>query len=280
MKRNNIFRRTYYRSNRIITDLFFSYDILQLKEAIIQLGIKTGDTIMLHSSFSNFNGFKGKPQDIINCLIEVLGNDGNLLMVSMPYTCSSLEYLKKNPVFNVRKTFSKMGIISEIFRRKKGVLRSLHSTHPVLAYGKDAEWLVEDHEKCLYACGKDTPFDKFQSLRGKILRFDVPINGTTFFHYLEDIIKDKLPFSLYSEEPISARMIDYDGKEIAMKTYVFSERASKTRRPDILGGYLRKHKAIKHRKIGRINMELVSAEDMISTTRKMLDDGVLFFADI
>jgi len=280
VKNKSLIRKIYFRINRIITNSFFSYDKDQLKNALLQMGIKEGDTIFLHSAFSYFNGFKGNPQDVINCLVEILGKDGNLLMVSMSYICSSYEYLIKNPLFDVRKTPSKMGIISEIFRRKKGVLRSLHSTHPVLAYGKDAEWLVEGHEKCLIPCGKDSPFDKFRSLKGKVLHFDVPFHGGfTFIHYLEDIIKEKLPFPLYTEEPISARMVDNDGKEIEIKTYVFSKRAVETRRVAAFGDHLSKHRVLKYKKIGKTRLLLISAEDAVLCTEKMMADNIVFFAN-
>lgn len=58
--------------------------------------------------------------------------------------------------------------------KRKDVRRSLHATHPVLAWGKDAAWIIQSHETCLHPCGKDTPFDKFRSLQGKILFFNVP----------------------------------------------------------------------------------------------------------
>ena len=90
---------------------------------------------------------------------------------------------------------------------------------------------------------------------------------------------DKLPFPLYSEEPISARMVDYNGKEIVMKTYVFSERAVKTRRVDAFGDYLSKHKVLKYKKIGKTRLMLVSVEDAVLYTEKMMADNILFFAD-
>ena len=62
-----------------------------------------------------------------------------------------------------------MGLITEIFRRREGVLRSFHPTHPVLVYGKDSKWLTSEHEKCLNLCGAGSPFDKFRQLKGKIL---------------------------------------------------------------------------------------------------------------
>ena len=276
-KQKNKLKKTYYKTNKIITDLFFKYGEKQLIKVLLNLGIKKGDTLLVHSSFDNFNGFQGRPQDIIKVLIEVLGPEGNLLMVSMPYTSSTSDYLKKTPVFNVQKTPSKMGIMSEIFRRKKGVLRSLHPTHPVLVYGKDASWIAEGHEKCIFPCGVNTPFDQFKSLNGKILFFDVPFRTFTFIHFIEDLIKDKLPFNLYTDEPFNARMIDHNGEQTAMQTYAFSNIAVQARCPEILEKNLFKRNLLKKRRIGKTKLMLVSAEDAFLCTKQMLEDNIFFY---
>jgi len=267
----------YLRINRLITDRLFSYNSEKLKRAFRELGIERGDTILVHSSFNFFNGFQGNPQDVIYCLINLLGENGNLLMVSLPYESSSYEYLRKGPVFDVRSTPSKMGILSEIFRRKEGVFRSLHPTHPLLAFGKDAAWIVEGHHKCLYPCGKDTPFDKFRSRNGKVLFFDVPFGTFTFIHYIEDEIKDMLPFQLYRNEPMTARVLGYNGDEFIVKTFTFGDFAVKNRNPSILENFLLKEKMLKKTKIGKTKLMLVGAEDAVQCARKMVEEKVYFY---
>ena len=277
-EQKNRVKKFYYKANKIITDSFFRYDQSKLVNAILDMGIKRGDTLLLHSSFNYFNGFKGDPRDIIKCFIQILGKDGNLIMVSMPYRSSACEYLKKNPVFNVRKTPSKMGIVSEVFRRKKGVLRSLHPTHPVLAYGKDAAWITEGHEKCICPCGAGTPFEKLKTLDGKIFHFDVAFRkGFTFIHYLEDIIKEKLPFPLYREKPMPAKIIDYQGKELEMETYVFSDTAVQTRNLDTLRKYFLRNGVLKYARIGKTKLMHVSAENAVFCTQKMIANNIHFF---
>lgn len=267
----------YYRWNKALTDRFFSYDQDQLKNALGRLGIREGDTLLVHSSFKYFSGFRGTPQDVIRCFCELVGTEGNLLMVSMPYTCASSEYLNKNPVFDVRRTVSKMGIVSEVFRRRKDVRRSLHATHPVLAWGKDAAWIIQGHETCLYPCGKDTPFDKFRSLQGKILFFNVPFRAFTFLHYLEDLIRDRLPFPLYAKSPITVKMRDYEGNGVEMKTHVFGDTTVRTRNPDILEARLLKERLLKKGRVGRTRLMLVSAEDAVSCTERMLSQNLYFY---
>ncbi len=270
----------YYAAQKTVADRFFAYDTEQLKKALLQLGINRGDTLFVHSSFKTFNGFQGDPQDVIDCVVEILGENGNLLMPSMQYRSSSYEHLQRNELFDVRKTYSKMGLITEVFRRKKGVLRSLHPTHSVLAWGKDAARIVQDHEKCLYPCGKQTPFDKFRSLNGKVLFFDVPFNTFTFIHYIEDLIKDELPFSLYMKEPMTADMLDGAGEKVTVSTYVFSDDTVRRRRPAILKKHLLSKNMIKKAKIGKTTLMLVVAEDAIQCTQAMLTDNIYFYGGI
>lgn len=104
-----------------------------------------------------------------------------------------------------------MGLISETFRRQPGVQRSLHPTHPVLAFGPRAQWIVADHETCLYPCGPGTPFEKLVELRAKILFYGVSEFHFTLHHYLEHLVKDELPFALYEAEPYAVNVIDAAG---------------------------------------------------------------------
>ncbi len=270
-------KHAYYSAQKMVADNLFAYDKERLKNALIQLGIKRGDTLFVHSSFSTFNGFQGSPQDVIDCLIDVLGGNGNLLMPSMQYRSSSYEQLQRNELFDVRKTFSKMGLITEIFRRKEGVLRSLHPTHAVLAWGKDAARIVDGHEKCLYPCGTHTPFDKFRSLNGKVLFFDVTFNTFTFIHHIEDLIKNELPFQRYRKELITAKVLDFEGKEITVSTYVFSDDAVRRRRPGLLKKHLLKKDLIRKKRIGRTTLMLVTAEDAVQCSYEMLAKKDYFY---
>ncbi|HPW37355.1 MAG TPA: AAC(3) family N-acetyltransferase [Syntrophorhabdus sp.] len=267
----------YYKLLKFVSGAILSYGPDDLKKSLRSLGISSGDTIMVHSSFDFFNGFKGKPQDLIQCFIEIIGDQGNILMVAMPYRTSSLHHLQKNPVFDVNRTISKMGIISEIFRRKKNVLRSLNPIHPVLAYGKDASYIVESHDKCLHSCGEGSPFHKFRLLNGKVLFFDVPFSTFTFIHHIEDLIKDRLPFPMYHEKPFAARVIDYLGNEREVPSYVFGEQAFTTRKPGILENELKKKKLLKKKRIGNTTLMLVAAEDAVRCTYELLDKGVVFY---
>ncbi len=122
---------------------------------------------MLHSTFELSGGFCANIDALIDTFVRAVGESGNLLMVSLPYRSSSYEYLGRLPYFYARQTSSQMALISAVFRRREGVLRDLHPTHPVLACGSKAELIVSDHEKCAFGCGPGTPFEKLLLLNAR-----------------------------------------------------------------------------------------------------------------
>jgi len=251
--------------------VLLSYDGAKLKARLRSAGISAGDTLLVHSNFKPDSGFKGTPLDLVNALAEAVGATGNLLMVSIPFRGAACDYLSLNKPFNVKKTISMMGLNTEMFRRREGTLRSLHPTHPVLAYGKDAEWLVADHERCLFPCGPGSPFDKFRRLKGKILFYDVRFGSITFFHYVEDLLKDRLPFPVYDERLFSVTAVDAKGESRAIQTYTFNKAIPRSAKK-LEAEMLRQGKILKGR-VGNSRFMLVTAEDVVACQTAMVAAG-------
>jgi aminoglycoside 3-N-acetyltransferase len=263
-------------AEKSLADLLFRHGPEELQAGLSRLGVRPGDTLLVHSAFRWATGFRGSPLDVVACLITAVGEEGNLLMVSLPYDTSSYKHLLGDPLFDVKRTASKMGIISEIFRRRGGVRRSLHPTHPVLALGKDADWLVRDHERCSTPCGAGTPFAKLRELGGKVLFLDVPFGNFTFIHHIEDLLEGSLPFAVYRAEPLPGRVLDQDGRERIVPTRVFSDRAVATRRPEVLERRLREEGLLLDTRVGRTKLMLVGCEDAVRVATEMADRGVFF----
>ena len=192
-------------------------------------------------------------------------------MVSIPFRGAAYDYLALNKPFNVKKTISMMGLVTEMFRRREGTLRSLHPTHPVLAFGKDAQWLVAEHDRCLYPCGPGSPFDKFRQLKGKILFFDVRFGAITFFHYVEDLLKDRLPFPVYDERLFSVPAVDANGENRVIQTYAFSNGVP--RMAEKLEAEMARQGKIRQGRVGNSRCRLVTAEDVVSCQTAMVAAG-------
>lgn len=254
-------------------NIYFRYDGNHLKAALKQMGIKESDTLLVHANFQPNSGFKGTPLDLVNALVELIGSQGTLMMVSIPFRGAAYDYLAQNKPFHVKKTLSMMGLVTELFRRKEGTLRSLHPTHPVLAFGKNAAWIVAGHERCLFPCGAGSPFEKFLKLGGKILFFDVSFGAITFFHYVEDLVKEKLPFPIYDEKLFTVTVYDDKDHLHTVQTYTFHKGLA--RNAEKLEEEMLKQQKVRRRRIGNSTLALVHAEDVVSTQAGMVEVGRL-----
>jgi aminoglycoside 3-N-acetyltransferase len=256
---------------------FRAYDGRRLLAALRKLGVSPGDSVMVHSSFSAAHGFRGTIDDLISVLLEAVGPDGHLLMVSLPYRDSSFAYLQRLKRFDVRKTPSMMGMVSELFRRRPGVLRSLHPTHPILVHGPRAPWFVDGHDRQVHPCGPDTPFDRLVQADGKVLFVNAGFPTYTFFHYLEHLVGPRLPFPVYTNEVFEVPVVDADGQSGTVRTHVYEPDTIARRRFPIFEGWIREKRLIRTTKIGASTLELVRVRDTVDCVRAKAEQGEFFY---
>jgi aminoglycoside 3-N-acetyltransferase len=261
----------FHQAKQRLVQMWLNYDAAQLHTALRKLGLSESDTLLVHSNFDPHSGFKGTPADLADALATFVGDKGNLLMVSIPFRGSAYDHLALNKTFDVRKTISMMGLVTEMFRRRPGTLRSLHPTHPVLASGKDAAWLIADHERCMYPCGPGTPFDKFAQLGGKILFFDVGFGAITFFHHVEHLLQQDMPFPVYDERLFEAAVVDAAGGRHIVRTYAYSKQVPRSAEK-LENAMLRRGK-IRRGRVGNSRMLLVTAADVLTCQTDMVKSG-------
>jgi aminoglycoside 3-N-acetyltransferase len=248
-----------------------SYDASRLTQTLRQMGIAETDTLLVHSNFEPLSGFTGTPMDVVDAFANLVGDRGNLAMVSIPFRGSAYDYLAQGKVFDVRKTFSMMGLITEMFRRRPGTLRSLHPTHPVLALGKDAAWIVEGHENCLYPCGPGSPFEKLHALNGKIVFFDVGFGSITFFHYVEHLTMPDLPFPVYDSRVFEAPVVDSGGQRRIVRTQAYTREYP--RAAEKLEAEMIRRGKIKRGRVGNSRLLLVNTADVVECQTSMVKAG-------
>src|SRR5262249_9108335 len=70
-------RGKYIKYGKKITRRFFSYTPVQLERKLIAMGLADGDTVLMHSAFNMLNGFDGTPDQVIDCILNIIGNSGN-----------------------------------------------------------------------------------------------------------------------------------------------------------------------------------------------------------
>ncbi|MGI6336529.1 MAG: AAC(3) family N-acetyltransferase [Eubacteriales bacterium] len=140
------------------------------------LDVVPGDTILMHSALTAVGPIEGGADALIDAILEALGSDGTLVMSSLTGWSAP---------FDPDKTPSGVGYLSEVFRKRPGVLRSLHPVHSVIAFGKNAAYITADHDICETGCGEGSPYTKVRDLGGKIVLLGVDQDRNTSLHCLE-----------------------------------------------------------------------------------------------
>jgi aminoglycoside 3-N-acetyltransferase len=261
-----------------IVSQFLSYNSEDLSRFLARIGVQPGDTLMLHSSWRPLNGYKGTPAQFCAALREHLGPEGLLVMPSHTYhNQSSAEFLAGGKPMDVRRSPSAMGLLTEVFRRNKETVRSLSPTHPLLAWGQDAQAFIADHEKTDRPFGPASPFARLLERNALLLCLDVGFSSITFTHFVEDRLQDTLPFPLYEAEPMTGTVIDREGNHIACPTRVLSAIANRQRREPRLIEHLTRVGRLKQQRLGNSRITHIRATDLLSGAEDLAQNGAHFF---
>lgn len=164
------------------------------------IGVKAGDTLIVHSSLSRIGWVCGGPVAVVQALMEAITPQGNLVMpthtgdysepskwMMPPVPESWWETIRKTmPAFDPKVTPTRgMGAIPECFRTFDGVLRSNHPALSFAAWGKDAELIIRDHS-LEFGLGERSPLARVYDLDGKVLLLGVSYDSNTSFHLAEN----------------------------------------------------------------------------------------------
>ncbi len=187
----------------------------QIAEELLALGVRRGGVLLVHSSLSALGRVEGGAETVIQGLLTALGPEGTLLMPALTY-----EYVTPlNPVFDVRRTRSNVGVIPETFRTRPGTQRSVHPTHSVCAVGPRAAELLADHRRDTTPCGPRSPFRKLRDGGGQLLMLGCGLHPNTSMHAIEELVEPPYLFGA----PLIYRLIHADGhiEEKAYRTHGF-----------------------------------------------------------
>lgn len=189
-----------------------------ITNTIHNLGIRGTDCVLVHSSMKSVGYVEGGPDAVIDGFLEVL-SDGTLVF---PTLCSrDWDHVYENWHLDAE---SDIGLLTNVFRKRPGAIRSNQATHSVAAIGKDAEYLTCTHG----ANGKrigiygdtpfstDSPWEKMYQRNAKVVFWGVSAHFCTFRHLAEYIFIDQCLADLKGK-PEHKELLDdlwlYGGKE-------------------------------------------------------------------
>ena len=155
-------------------------------------------------------------------LEETVGKDGTLLAPCTHIVGRADDYLRQGGIFDVRRSVSREGLISEVLRQRKDAFRSLHPTNSVVAIGRYARELTQDHAKSIYPGGQFSPYYKIVEYDGLIVGLGVGTENLSFVHCVEDVWhergRERFPAETRTREVFDAKVIDWDGREMVVRT--------------------------------------------------------------
>lgn len=110
------------------------FDKNTLKKDLENMGLTGKETILIHSSMKSIREVYNGAEEVLDCLIEYF-KEGLLLLPT--HTWKNVN--EENPVYDPDNTASCVGILTNLFLKRDGVIRSLHPTHSMAGIGKDAK---------------------------------------------------------------------------------------------------------------------------------------------
>lgn len=166
--------------------------------------------LFVHGSLSRCGHLLGGPKTVVRSLRKWIGS----ATLAMPtHTYCYPDPSGSVPIYDVSRTPSRVGAISEYFRQEPNVIRSTHPTHSICSQGPQSKELCHGHELCNTPCGKGTPYARLVKWDSAVLMFGVSLNVYTLFHTAED--EANAPY-LYEAEDYSLRYRQ-NGTEHTMK---------------------------------------------------------------
>ncbi|MFD5816080.1 aminoglycoside N(3)-acetyltransferase [Streptomyces sp. NPDC127038] len=163
------------------------------------LGVRTGETLLAHSSLSALGWVNGGAVTVVQGLLDALGPDGTLVVPTQSGDLSDPALWSRPPVpeewwpairatmpaYDPRVTPSRgVGVIPETVRTWPGALRSDHPETSFAALGPDAAAVVGGHAvDC--RLGERSPLARLEARGARVLLLGAGYDSCTSFHLAE-----------------------------------------------------------------------------------------------
>lgn len=213
--------RNFYLTTRkklypLMRRMYGTFDAMELHMHLQQRVGTEFEILMVHSSLNHMLPmYKDSPLNLVRMLTKFCGPDRTLVMPAFyfgdPEIGGGHATFKQNPRFDLCRTPSQMGVITELFRRSKGVVQSRHPVYRVSALGPLSQQLIQGHEWAETPSGTGTPFDFMANHDTVIVGIGKSFEVLTQIHHAEAVMGDDFPVPSKSGPNLIVTMVN--GKE-------------------------------------------------------------------
>lgn len=248
-----------------------NYNKQQLKDQLESMGLKGDETILIHSSMKSIGEVDGGADAVLDAWMEYF-KDGLLLLPTHTWKTVNAD----NPVYNPQTTPSCVGLLTNMFMKRDGVIRSLHPTHSMAGYGKSAAEYLVGEEYNNTPCTPGGCYDRLKDAGGKVLLVGVGHERNTYIHSVEEVLNVPNRLSdMPMELVIELLKEDKDNKNKKLPHYNRADGWKKC--IDSNGGYDNNNKLCRKvyvRKHYNAQQPHIS-EDFVKLNQIFLDSGVV-----
>lgn len=248
-----------------------NYNKQQLKDQLESMGLKGDETILIHSSMKSIGEVDGGADSVLDAWMEYF-KDGLLLLPTHTWKTVNAD----NPVYNPQTTPSCVGLLTNMFMKRDGVIRSLHPTHSMAGYGKSAAEYLAGEEYNNTPCTPGGCYDRLKDAGGKVLLVGVGHERNTYIHSVEEVLNVPNRLSdMPMELVIELLKEDKDNKNKKLPHYNRADGWKKC--IDSNGGYDNNNKLCRKvyvRKHYNAQQPHIS-EDFVKLNQIFLDSGVV-----
>lgn len=248
-----------------------NYNKQQLQDQLESMGLKGDETILIHSSMKSIGEVDGGADTVLDAWMEYF-KDGLLLLPTHTWKTVNAD----NPVYNPQTTPSCVGLLTNMFMKRDGVIRSLHPTHSMAGYGKSAAEYLVGEEYNNTPCTPGGCYDRLKDAGGKVLLVGVGHERNTYIHSVEEVLNVPNRLSdMPMELVIELLKEDKDNKNKKLPHYNRADGWKKC--IDSNGGYDNNNKLCRKvyvRKHYNAQQPHIS-EDFVKLNQIFLDSGVV-----
>ena len=194
-----------------------AYTKRDLTGFLTEMGITPADRLLVHSSMKSIGEVEGRADTVIDTFMDYFADRGLFMMPTHTWGT-----VKNGELYDYETSPGCVGILPELFRKRPGVIRSLHPSHSIAAWGREAAAYVEGEENSPAPCPPDGCWGRLRTSGAKILLLGVGHGRNTYIHSVEESLG--LPDRLSEPVPIRIKLRDGSVKEHMIRRH----RCSKT----------------------------------------------------
>lgn len=251
-----------------------------LKKALEEIGVTSNMMIEVHSSLSSFGHVIGGARTVVDALMEIVGEDGTLLMpvqavdnsepskwVNPPASTTLWKTIRKEmPEYNPERTdLWRMGAVAENFRNRDGIVFSNHPSMSYAAYGRHAKLLC-NRQSLHFPFAEESPTARLYELKGHVLLLGVGFDKVTCMH-LAEYRAECRPIIVEGASTRSA-----EGKE--WRKYLNLDLDSSSFKK--VGTIMKKKGMIKETMVGNCHIQFFSVNDAVDEATQYFEKTVLY----